>query len=251
MELTRSIICLPLIHLDEVVGVLSVQSQESNAYTSQDLDTLRAMASYMAIALRNAMQTEKLNELNDVLRQQSSTDSLTGLVNRRAFLEQAGSIWRVCRRNEFWFTLIMIDLDHFKIINDTHGHMAGDKVLTKIGSALNFYFKRALDCASRYGGEELLILVGDMTPDEAAVRVELLREEFSNFRFSAPGGEFSVNFSCGIYGEIPEKSVESRLSRITGIVDRCLYKAKEGGRDCTYLRNKGQKTAKKFIPYSS
>ncbi len=250
-NLSKSIICIPLIHLDEVVGVLSVQSSELNAYSSQDMDTLRAMGSYTAIALKNAMQTEKLNELNEMLREQSSTDSLTGLVNRRAFLEQAGSIWRVCRRNKFWFTLIMIDLDHFKIINDTHGHMAGDKVLSKMGSLLNYYFKRALDCASRYGGEELLILVGDMAPEEAAVRVELLREAFSSFCFSSPKGEFTVNFSCGIYGELPDKAVETRLSRITGIVDRCLYKAKEGGRNCTFLRNKGQKTAKKFIPGKS
>ena len=245
---SHSIICIPLVYLNEIVGVLSVQSEKKNAYTNQDLETLRALGSYAAIAIKNAKQAEKLNELNEFLREQSSMDSLTGLVNRRSFLEHANNIWRVCRRNEFWFTLIMIDLDHFKQINDTHGHMAGDKVLSKIGSALNYYFKRALDCASRYGGEELLILTGDMTPEEAAVRVELLREEFSNFRFKGPKGEFTVNFSCGIYGEIPEKAMESRLSRITGIVDRCLYKAKEGGRNCTYLRNKGKKTAKKFVP---
>ncbi|MDA3958694.1 diguanylate cyclase [Oceanispirochaeta sp.] len=243
----NSVICIPLHYITEIVGVLSVQSGKANAYSGFDLDNLRALASYAGIALRNALQTEKMSELNEVLRRQSSVDSLTGLVNRREFERQAKNIWRVCRRNNLLVSLIMIDLDHFKDINDTHGHIAGDEVLKKIGMELNDFFKRPLDCASRYGGEELLILAGDMSPREAAVRVELLREEFSRFEFESPQGKFKVNFSCGICGKIPELDVETQISKITGLVDRYLYQAKDAGRNCTYLSDNMDKPAIKFV----
>ena len=242
-----SIICIPLRYIQELIGVLTIQCRKINAYTVQDLDNLRALASYAGIALRNALQTEKMTELNEDLRRQSSVDSLTGLVNRREFSRQARNIWRICRRNNFWVSIIMIDLDHFKEVNDSYGHIAGDNVLKIIGESLNRLFKRPLDCAARYGGEELLILTGDMSPNEAAMRVELLREEFSSIVFESQNGTFKVNFSCGILGEIPKLEEDTQISMLIEYADRFLYRAKEGGRNCTYLSNNLNKPAEKFI----
>ncbi len=243
----RSVICIPLRYINDIVGVLTVQSTRINAYTGQDLDNLRALASYAGIAIRNALQTEKMNELNEVLRKQSSVDSLTGLVNRREFMRQADNIWRVCRRNRFWASMIMIDLDHFKEVNDTQGHMAGDDVLKKFGEILNDYFKRPLDCVSRFGGEELLLLAGNMKPREAAARIELVREEFTRIDFTGEKGLFHVNFSCGIFGSSSSEEGEAQITKITGLVDRYLYQAKHDGRGCTYLSDDLNKPAEKFV----
>jgi diguanylate cyclase (GGDEF)-like protein len=243
----ESVICLPLRYLDQIVGVLTVQCNKKNSYTTEDLENLRALATYAGIALRNARQTERMSELNEDLRRQSSQDSLTGLATRREFARQSSNIWRICRRNSFWISIIMIDLDHFKEVNDTHGHASGDEVLKKFGDELNHYFKRPLDCAARYGGEELLILAGDMCPREAAMRVELLREEISSFEFESDKGKFTVNFSCGIIGEVPKLESDAGIAKLTDLADRYLYEAKNNGRNCTYLSDQADQAAKKFI----
>jgi diguanylate cyclase (GGDEF)-like protein len=246
-EFMQSIVCIPLRYINDIVGVLTVQCLRANAHNSQDLDNLRALASYAGIAIRNALQTEKMNELNEVLRYQSTVDSLTNLVNRREFLRQGENIWKICRRNGQWASIIMIDLDHFKNINDTFGHVAGDAVLKKIGEILNDYFKRPLDCASRYGGEELLMLAGDMGPKDAAVRIEHIREEFFHYEFESPNGKFKVNFSCGIFGEIPDLNIDMQFGKVAGLVDKYLYQAKNAGRGCTFLSDNINKPAEKFI----
>ncbi|OQY33197.1 MAG: hypothetical protein B6241_08840 [Spirochaetaceae bacterium 4572_59] len=248
-EFFHSLICIPLWYINDVVGVISVQSLQKNAYSNSDLENLRVLGTYAGIAIRNALQTGKMNELNETLKRQSATDSLTGLANRREMVRQAKNIWRVCQRNKFYFTIIMIDLDHFKEVNDDHGHTVGDEVLKKFSSILNRFFKRALDCACRYGGEELMVVSGDINPLEAAARVELLREDLSSIEFSGKDNtSFSVQFSCGIYGEIPSEDSGKRLPRITSIVDAYLYEAKNNGRNCTYLSDDEKKPAEKFIP---
>ncbi len=243
----HSVLCIPLWYIDEVVGGISVQAEQMNAYTNRDLENLRALGAYAGIAIRNALQTEKINEMNEVLKKQSSVDSLTGLVNRREMAIQARNIWRVCRRNHFWISLVMIDLDHFKIINDTHGHAVGDVVLKKVGSRVRHFFKRALDSACRYGGEELMIITGEMSPSQAAQRVEELREDLASLWFEGKNGQtFQVGFSCGIYGEVPVQDVNIRFARLTNLVDSYLYKAKENGRNCTYLSDDFKKPPEKF-----
>ncbi len=245
----HSVLCIPLWYIDEVVGVISVQSVTKNAYTNRDLENLRALGTYAGIALRNAVQTEKMNEINEVLKKQSTIDSLTGLYNRREMINQAKNIWRVCRRSRFWVSLIMIDLDHFKKINDIHGHAAGDVVLKKIGARVKHYFKRALDCACRYGGEELLIIAGDMSVRDAAQRVDELRKDLKGITFKGKEGrEFQVEFSCGIYGEIPVEDVKSRFTRLTSLVDSHLYTAKRMGRNCTYLSENLKESPERFVP---
>jgi diguanylate cyclase (GGDEF)-like protein len=186
--------------------------------------------------------------MNEILKWQSVTDSLTGLVNRREMIHRASSIWRICRRNSFWVSIIMIDLDHFKKVNDIHGHAAGDAVLKSVGGILNRFFKRALDCACRYGGEELLVIAGEMSPAEAAARIDVIREELAAVTYEGKNGEpFHVQFSCGIYGEIPVENVRKRLTKITGIADSYLYEAKKSGRNCTFLSDHPKKMPEKFI----
>ena len=245
----QSIICIPLWYIHEIVGVISVRSQTQNAYTNRDLENLRALGAYAGIAIRNALQTEKMYELNEDLKKQSATDSLTGLVNRREMVKQVKHIWRVCRRNQFWVSMIMIDMDHFKKVNDEYGHGAGDAVLKRMGAILNRFFKRALDCACRYGGEELIIVTGEMPPREAAERIELIRKELSTIKFDGKEGEtFQIQFSCGIYGEVASEDINKRLVRLTSVVDSYLYQAKNNGRNCTYLSDDLKNPAEKYIP---
>lgn len=246
-DILESVICIPLMHLGKLEGVISVQSKQPYAYSSQNLDNLRAMASYVGIAIKNAIQTEQMTELNKHLKYQSSIDSLTGLLNRREFLRQSTNILRVCRRNNFPISLAMIDLDNFKIVNDSYGHLAGDDVLKAFGTLLGNYFKRPLDCVGRYGGEELIVLAGELPAAETAARIELLREEFSTVEFTSGDDIFKVKFSCGIYGELPQKDGSEHLSLITDLADKYLYRAKEEGRNCSFLSDEKDKPAEKFI----
>ncbi len=244
----RSLICIPLEYGGVVDGFMTVQSFTPYAYSRQDLDNLRALSPYVGIAVRNALQTEKMTELNKVLRYQSVTDSLTGLVTRREFISQGENILRVSRRNHFPASVIIIDLDYFKEINDRYGHGAGDEVLSKFGSLLKNYFQRPLDCTCRHGGEEFLVLAGNMDAVSAARRIHALRQEFSAWDFGDHHNAFHANFSCGIYSCSPEGDSSEYIGRIISMADKFLYLAKKDGRKCTYLSDELNKPAEKFIP---
>ena len=244
----RSLICIPLRHNGEVDGFLTVQSFKPYAYSSEDLDNLRALASYIGIAVRNAIQTDKMSELNKVLRYQSSTDSLTGVATRREAGSQCENILKVSRRNHFTTSVILIDLDHFKEINDRFGHSAGDEVLREFGAILKSWFQRPLDSTSRYGGEEFLVMAGNMSAVNAARRIEALRQEFSSREFRFGDEVYNANFSCGIYSCRPEDDSAGYITQILSQADRYLYLAKKSGRKCTFLSDEPDKPAVKFIP---
>lgn len=164
-----------------------------------------------------------------LMRQRADRDVLTGLLTRRAFLEALAARLSEVARNAQPLAFCLLDLDHFKRINDTHGHLAGDRVLTGLGQLLQRRF-RVEDLRARWGGEEVVVVMANEGIHSARLILERIRSEFARLDFvGATGERFQVSFSAGI-AEFPAhgRDVESLFN----MADRQLYAAKTAGRNC-------------------
>ena len=167
---------------------------------------------------RRAAAEDKLEEL-------ATTDSLTGLRNRRKFDHEIDNEWRRATRQKTPLALLMIDADHFKAYNDTYGHQAGDQVLVGIAICISDSVGRAGDCTARYGGEEFAVLLpGCTAPDAHAVaeKIRLRVQQWSD-------GPAANTVSIGIASLTPSPSMHWTL--LLEAADKALYAAKAGGRN--------------------
>lgn len=154
-------------------------------------------------------------------------DPLTGLLNRRAFLELAGPVWSTARRSQRPLAAMMVDIDFFKAINDTHGHAMGDRVLEAV-SHLLAEVCRSGDITARWGGEEFAILLPESSAAQAAQLAERLRVKIANLRLGSPRKPIRLSASFGI----AERSGEHEsLDHLIHDADEWLYRAKESGRN--------------------
>lgn len=154
------------------------------------------------------------------------TDSLTQIPNRRALMDYAKRT--LARRNGSSMALMMLDVDHFKLINDTYGHPMGDKVLRKIASQLSGRL-RGHDLLGRYGGEEFCIIAPDTDAAGALTLAETLREAIAAMVFSTENGEMTVTISIGV--SLCASGAECELKEILAEADDALYAAKQTGRN--------------------
>lgn len=155
-------------------------------------------------------------------------DSMTGLLNRRSFIEQFQiSLWR-CLRNHSKMAFALIDLDFFKDVNDQYGHTAGDEVLVRFSRMLTGAFRRS-DLIGRWGGEEFAILLEDITLSQAYNLISRLLNEYQHESLLAKYPNFRITFSCGIAG-YPEGG--ANLEELYRAADKALYVAKSRGRNC-------------------
>src|SRR3954469_21127214 len=162
----------------------------------------------------------------------SLTDALTGLPNRREFntrLEERMAAWN--RRREV-FSLLLLDVDHFKKLNDRYGHLAGDQVLSTIGRALRTAIRRE-DAVARFGGEEFAIVLPSTSMDGAIQAAQKVREAVARVSISRGGQQITVTVSGGLATIESNERVEALIQR----ADSALYAAKAAGRNCTFLHN--------------
>ena len=164
--------------------------------------------------------------------QAASTDPLTGLPNRRALDEQLDRRLAETARDNTPLSLILIDIDHFKQLNDRHGHLAGDHVLREAAEVLNSTM-RDMDMVSRFGGEEFAIVLPKAALQPAAHVAERLRKLVDEHRFDYQAQEFSLTISLGTAEAQPGESAASLLGR----ADEALYAAKTAGRNCTWIHD--------------
>ncbi len=172
-------------------------------------------------------EIEKLREELRKVREEASIDPLTGLRNRRSFERALQEFFRDYKKYGYPFSVIMIDLDNFKQINDTYGHLAGDKVLREVGNILRNYL-RAKDVAARTGGEEFTIILPGIRKDEAVMVAERLRKVMANHTVDYEGKKINFTASFGV-AEMRDgvESPEDLLKE----ADEKLYKAKRTGKD--------------------
>jgi two-component system cell cycle response regulator len=169
-----------------------------------------------------------LLSVQEVLRAQATHDPLTGLWNRSVILEIVGRHLARVQHNGGNLVLMMLDLDHFKMINDTHGHLAGDAVLRETCRRMSSVV-RPNDAVGRYGGEEFLVVLPGCVPAGALTVAERIRTTISEIPMNTSEGVIPVTASVGvaIYGSGPWEDMES----LTAAADAALYRAKHSGRN--------------------
>jgi len=174
-----------------------------------------------------------MNHLNEELKTASRVDGLTGLYNRRYWQERFDEMYKLCVRREKPSTALMLDIDHFKKINDTYGHQAGDKVI-KMLAALIKRCVRETDLAGRYGGEEFAIILNDSPIESSKIVAERIRQFAQRLTVEHEGQSISFTISLGLAQFSPEfKGAMAWLE----CADQALYEAKENGRNQYRLYN--------------
>lgn len=165
-------------------------------------------------------------ERGRTLRAAMQTDSLTGLLNHAHFKERLATEIARSRRNGTPLSVVLLDIDHFKRVNDTYGHMAGDRVIRTLSRLLSHRLRRS-DIIGRYGGEEFAVALPDTDERDAHRVIDTLRDAFTKLEFSSAGLTFSMTFSAGIAGDDGESGASTLLS----YADTALYAAKRIGRN--------------------
>jgi len=160
----------------------------------------------------------------------SLTDELTGIPNRRYFNSQLNSEWQRAVRDSFPLSCIMLDIDHFKLYNDTYGHLKGDEVLKKVAKTISLQLKRPADFSARYGGEEFVVLLPDTSVNGALRIAENIREEINALEIPhESSNKGMLTISQGVACLVPEQGDNEEC--LTRLADKALYAAKEAGRD--------------------
>jgi diguanylate cyclase (GGDEF)-like protein len=164
---SQAVLCLPIRYGESLLGVLNIESRDENAFAPQDVLILNTLADLLATALHNSFVFQRLQ-------QQSITDGLTGIKTRRFFWEALSSEWKRAARSGRPFSVVLIDLDKFKEVNDSLGHLEGDLVLARVGRLLEQKCRQS-NVVARYGGDEFIILMPETGIEQAQVLAERLR----------------------------------------------------------------------------
>ena len=218
-------ISIPLMIENEIIGVMNLNDNDKGFYNICDLDFALSVSEFVALSISNALLFEKVEKL-------SVTDGLTGLVNHHQMQALLKNELIRCQRYASSLSIIMMDLDRFKNINDTYGHQKGDDILLYFASTMK-KFCRSMDIAARYGGEEFILILPETKVQGAFYIAERIREEIANQIFHHKGKDFKVTVSSGI-AEFKLDIIKIPADLIK-IADQALYKAKAEGRNRTIV----------------
>jgi diguanylate cyclase (GGDEF)-like protein len=211
------VILLPLVAREKILGTLWMWGNELN---ESDLPAANVFASQVAISLENARLYREIQRL-------AITDELTGLYNRRGIMELGQREFERAARHNRPLSVVLIDIDHFKNVNDSHGHAAGDQVLRVMGEQCRRHV-RGTDLVGRFGGEELLLLLPETKIKAAYEAAERLRKLIEEMEVQREQSKIKVTISLGV---AERKGNMEELAELIHRADEALYAAKEGGRN--------------------
>ena len=192
---------------------------------------LRALRKQSEMAIELHAAHDSLSAANETLATLASEDGLTGLANRRHLDEQLANVFEKSIINESSFAFVLVDVDYFKLYNDTYGHLAGDKALIEVGQVLRSQVRSGIDLAARYGGEELALILSSVDVEQALTIAEKVRnavEQLSIDNQQAPSHRLTV--SIGVVAGIAGKSF-THVKEMVLAADQALYEAKRQGRN--------------------
>jgi diguanylate cyclase (GGDEF)-like protein/putative nucleotidyltransferase with HDIG domain len=215
LEGSTSGIALPIFYADQLYGVLNVETSEPCDFSEEELLLLRTLADLIAGALHNALTFQKAQE-------QAITDGLTGVKTHRFFMEALSAEWKRATRAGRAFSLVLMDLDRFKFVNDFYGHLEGDLVLQRIGRILEENCRRS-DVVARYGGDEFVILMPETNVEQSRQLAAKLRSWISSdplLREKNITGSFGIA-SFPVHGSTPQELIQ--------VADASMYLSKHQG----------------------
>lgn len=225
-EALGSVICLPLALHDKSYGALYLYAERANALTADWLRVLTPLAQQISVSMHNAY-------LYDL----AVTDDLTRLYLKRHFMELLKHELERATKQKSVFSVVMIDIDHFKRFNDTYGHPLGDELLVQVAEIL-LDSCRTSDVAARFGGEEFMVLLRDTDLDEAAVFAQRYRQAVEAYHHYHRGEALKITVSAGVCTFEP--GVSLTLEQMLSAVDAELYHSKAAGRNRVSARKLGK-----------
>lgn len=214
----REVAIFPIIYRDSVLGVMMLASM--TPFRTNELTLLESMINQIAIVLENALAHEKVAQL-------SITDTLTGVYNRRYLTQRLEEEFRISQRHHSPLSALIVDIDHFKRINDDFGHQVGDEALVCVASALKEHIRES-DLLARFGGEEFVVILPHTSQKDALIVAEKLRQAVAALSIASMGDR-RITISVGA-ATLPDLKVD-HSDELLGAADRALYQAKEQGRN--------------------
>jgi diguanylate cyclase (GGDEF)-like protein len=198
-------------------------------FTAQldDQEALESRVQERTLELTVALQ--ELEDSNKELEEKNTHDDLTGLHNRRYYDKKIQAEYRRSKRNLTPLSLVIIDIDFFKKVNDVYGHLAGDACLTWMGKHIKKSLKRSADIGCRYGGEEFCLILPDTDAKGAIIFANTLREKVAEFAFTYQAEAIEINISCGVSTYLQQKDIQPE--QLFSGADQALYQAKQQGRN--------------------
>lgn len=179
------------------------------------------------VTARKVAERER-DELLTTLKRMATRDAMTGLLNRAGFYEELGRLWNIGCRHPFTIGLLVVDVDHFKSVNDTFGHLTGDALIEEYASVVKSTLRDS-DLVCRYGGDELVIILPWSDLDETIEAGERMRERIVHHIFCKQKGDLSITVSIGAHAMEPHS--QKTIHELISLADRALYQAKQNGRD--------------------
>lgn len=217
---TDSCVIAPLICQDRVIGVLNMTDKTNGGnFTQEDIVLIELFSQLVGASIGNIKLFEKIQR-------QATSDGLTGLINHKTFYEiLEKELWR-SRRYGGQISLIMVDIDNFKKINDTYGHRAGDKVIREISTKIKECI-RQIDTAARYGGDEFAVILPNTSLAEATIAAERMVEAVSHSPTTWKKDLIALSISVGV----GQYDADTTPEDITSHSDQALYTAKRAGKN--------------------
>lgn len=216
----RSFLCIPFITKGEVLGVVVITSKDANAFGTYEIKIMSVLCNQASILISNSMLYEKMEQL-------ATIDGLTGLMNHRQFQETFIKELARAERYGKYLSVGMMDIDFFKKINDTFGHLVGDVILKGIAGILMSNL-RNVDICARYGGEEFIILLPNTDVAGARKVAERIREEISRSVFEIDNSKIKITVSIGL-STFPDNG--RKREELLEKADEAMYHAKHKGRN--------------------
>ena len=261
LDIAQSVLTVPLTSQSErPMGVLQLlKARTSNhqavGFPPEVVPFIESLASLATMALQNRrlldqqvvlktqlenqvderteelrLTLEKLSEANVILKDLNTIDAVTRIKNRRYFDDIAVQEWRRAVRQQYPMTLMLLDIDHFKWVNDNLGHLAGDACLHSVAECIDELFNRPSDVVARYGGDEFIVIMPYIRHDNATIYAERVRDAVANRELLVDGQVINVTISIGVASGMPDETITD-IRQLIGRADEALYQAKADGRN--------------------
>jgi diguanylate cyclase (GGDEF)-like protein len=229
----KSVIVIPIVFHQKVIGTLFLRtSRSTRAFNRSEIRLLNSVANISANALYNAFLFEQVEDEKTRLEKLAITDYLTGIYNIRYFYHRIIEEFNRSERYLFPITCLMLDIDHFKRINDEYGHRIGDLVLKEFARMLKKYSRKS-DVLARYGGEEFIVMLPQTAVNGAYAEAERIRTSVKNHKFKSLKNKGGITVSIGI-SCFPHPGITSH-DELISFADDALFEAKNSGRDKVVL----------------